>query len=256
MRTTPFTKALTFAAVCLASLPVFAQDKAPIESQTSKWETVASAGATLTRGNSEAFLGTVSATTTRKWEHDQMDLGAMLTFGKNKDQATEVTSRTADSYRGFAQYDRLFSEKVYGYARVEGLYDSIAAVNYRFTISPGAGYYVIKDKDMDLSFELGPGYVIQKLGGLRSSFATLRAGEKFHYNLSDRARVWETVEWLPKIEDFSNYIINAEVGVAADLNEAKSFSISLVLQDVYNSVPAVGRKENDMKLVGGLNYKF
>jgi putative salt-induced outer membrane protein YdiY len=256
MKTIPFANHTALLTLCFGVLSAFGQDQAPVGQQASKWQTTASAGVTLTRGNSETLLATLSAATQRKWEHDQLALGAMATYGKTKDQATDVTTRNADSYRGFIQYDQLFTERFYGYARVEGLYDSIAAINYRFTMSPGAGYYLIKEKTTDLSVEAGPGYIVQKLAGERSNFATLRAAEKFHHSLNDHARIWEMVEWLPKVEAFNNYIINAELGVAADLTQKKNLSLSVVLQDTYNSVPAEGRKTNDLKLIAGLNYKF
>jgi putative salt-induced outer membrane protein len=256
MRTTRLLKSLTLLALFLGNAPVFGQDKAPVQAQEHKWETIASAGATLTRGNSDTFLGAASIDLKRKWEKDLLSMGASMTYGKTTDQTTDVTTRNADSYRGFAQFDHLFTERLYAYARAEGLYDSISAINYRFTLSPGAGYYLIKEKKMDLTVELGPGYVFQRLAGERSEYATLRAAEKFHWSVSDRARIWELVEWLPKVEDFSNYIINAEIGVAADLNQSKNLSISVVFQDVYNSVPAAGRKENDLKMIAALNYKL
>jgi hypothetical protein len=58
------------------------------------------------------------------------------------------------------------------------------------------------------------------------------------------------------VDDFNNYIINAEAGVAADLTAKKNLSLSVVAQDTYNSVPAPGRKNNDLKLIASLNFKF
>src|SRR6185436_6797840 len=47
------------------------------------WETVASAGVTLTRGNSETFLGTVGINSQRKWSSDEILLGASGGYGEN-----------------------------------------------------------------------------------------------------------------------------------------------------------------------------
>lgn len=254
------THAKWFAAICLAiagSITVQAQTNAPVEKKEKpKWRSSASLGLTLTRGNSETFLATAAASTDRKWAKNEMSLGADMTYGKTKDQTTGVTSRNADSYHGYAQYNRLFTERLYGFGRVEGLYDSIANIKYRATLSAGAGYYLIKTTNTDLSVELGPGYIFQKLGPDTSNFATLRVGEKFHHALSDRARIWEMAEWLPKLEDFNNYIINAEIGLEASLTKDKKFTLRTYLQDTYNSVPAPGRKDNDMKWVTAIAYNF
>ena len=116
--------------------------------------------------------------------------------------------------------------------------------------------YFVKNKTVDLSGELGPGYIIQSLGGQESDFATLRVGEKFHYALTDRARIWQTFEWLPQVDKFDNYIVNAEIGIEADITPDKKISLRSFLQDTYNSQPAAGLKKNDMKLVTALAYKF
>ena len=68
--------------------------------------------------------------------------------------------------------------------------------------------------------------------------------------------MWETAEWLPSLKNFSHYIVNAEVGVEADLSKDKKWALRTYLQDTYNSVPAPGRKNNDLKLVAAVAYKF
>jgi len=74
--------------------------------------------------------------------------------------------------------------------------------------------------------------------------------------LSDRARVWQTAEFLPQVDDLNNYIINAEVGIEADLNTTGKLALRAYLQDTYNNVPAKGREKNDAKLVAAIAYKF
>lgn len=242
--------------VIAGSIAVQAQTTPVEKKEKPKWQSSASLGMTLTRGNSETFLAAAAASTDRKWDRNEISLGADMTYGKTKDQTTGVSTRNADSYHAYGQYNRLFTERLYALARVEGLYDSIANIKYRATLSVGVGYYLIKETNTDLSVEFGPGYIFQKLGPDESNFATLRAGEKFHHALSDRARIWEMAEWLPKVEDFNNYIINAEIGIEADLTKNKNFTIRSYVQDTYNSVPAPGRKDNDMKWVTAIAYKF
>ena len=82
----------------------------------------------------------------------------------------------------------------------------------------------------------------------------LRLGERFEYKFIGGSKVWENVEYIPKIDDFGNFLVNAEVGVSAPIN--KGLSVSLVLQDTYKSVPAAGKEKNDLKLIAGLSYNF
>ena len=67
---------------------------------------------------------------------------------------------------------------------------------------------------------------------------------------------FRSAEWLPQVDKFKNYIINAEIGIESDLRTDKKLSLRTYLQDTYNSVPATGRKKNDVKLVAAIAYKF
>jgi len=192
--------------------------------------------------------------TGRKWDHNELSLGADAVYGESK--VNGVTSRNADSVDGFAQYNRLFTERLYGYGRVDALHDEIADIKYRVALSPGAGYYFIKEKKTDFSLEVGPGYVIEELGTNEESYATLRVGDKFHQQISGQARIWETAEWLPQVDKFKNYIVNAEIGIEADLTADKKLALRAVLQDTYNNEPAAGRQKNDAKLITAIAYKF
>ena len=137
---------------------------------------------------------------------------------------------------------------------MDALHDAIADVEYRVTLSAGAGYYFVKTTNTMLSAEVGPGYVFEKLGSDDNSYVTLRVGEKFTQKLSSHSRLWQSAEFLPQVSDFSNYIVNAELGVEADINT--HLSLSTVLQDTYKNHPATGRKKNDLKLIAGVKYKF
>ena len=85
---------------------------------------------------------------------------------------------------------------------VDALHDGIADVEYGVTLSAGAGYYFVKTTNTVLSGEVGPGYVFEKLGSNERSYATLRVGEKFTQELSSHARLWQSAEFLPQVDDF------------------------------------------------------
>ena len=226
----------------------------PVAEDKSPWERSAHVGATLTEGNSDTLLVTANIVGSRKWDEHELALGADAAYG----EVEQV--KNAESLHGFAQYNRLFSERLYGYARVDALHDDIADVDYRFTIGPGAGYYFIKRKDeaaktaTSLSAEVGPSFVIERVGGESDQYLALRIGEKFEHQFSDKARVWQMAEILPQVDDFENFIVNAEIGAESALTER--LTLKVYLQDTYDNQPAPGRKKNDIKLVSALGYKF
>lgn len=223
-----------------------------------KWVSDVSAGLTLVRGNSDTTLATLTAATDRKTDVNEWSLGADATYGEARVTANGVTtsSTTAQQADAFLQYNQLFTPRFYGYARVEGFHDDVADVHYRLTVGPGLGYYLVKNKISDFSLEFGPGFISQELGSERENYATLRGAEKFHLQLSDRARVWETAQIDPDVENWGNYIVVAEFGVEADLAANKSLSLQCYLDDTYDSEPAVGRLKNDAKTVVAIDYKF
>src|SRR5215471_1041702 len=236
---------------------VHAADAAVATNVPPHWESVAAAEMALTRGNSDSFLATVSINSTRKWTKEEVLLGAGAGYGDTttKNAAGEnTTTKTQDFLRGFGQWNHLFTERFYGGVRVEGLHDDIADINYRFTISPLVGYYFVKRTNTFLSGEIGPSFVFQQLGENTDSYVALRLGERFEHKFNGGAKIWETLEWIPQVDEFHNWILNAELGVSAPI--MKSLDVRLVAQDTYNNQPAEGRLKNDLKLLAGIGYRF
>lgn len=221
---------------------------APAAAPSPAWESSAFMGLTLTSGNSDSVLVTANAKTSKKDKQNEWAFGADGSYGENDSE------KNSETLHGFGQYNRLFNDRLFGYLRLDALHDGIADVDYRITVSPGIGYYLIKKQTTSLAVELGPGYVFEQRGGQDDSYATLRVAERFEHKLSDRARVWQSAEFLPDVGDFENYVVNFEAGIAASIT--KNMELSIVLQDNYVNQPAAGRKCNDVKLISGVTYKF
>jgi hypothetical protein len=254
----------TLAVCCIAasllSATLRAEDaqKPPEPPKKKLWESVASVDLTLTRGNSRSFLATASINTHRKWgDSDELLLGGAAGYGNStvKDSTgQDVSNETQDYIKAFGQFNHLFTERFYGGLRVEGLHDNVADINYRITVSPLAGYYFIKHTNTFLSGEVGPTLVDQELGHHTSTYMGLRVGERFEHKFDGGAKIWENVEWIPQVDKFDNWILNAEVGVSAPIT--KSMDVRLIGQDTYNNQPATGRLKNDLKLLAGIGYRF
>ena len=250
---------LLFSASLIITCHGLAQDAPkPAEPPPKKvWESVASVDMALTRGNSKSFLATATLNTKRSWESDELLLGAAAGFGNStvKDASgQQTTSETQDYLRGFGQFNHLFTERFYTGLRVEGLHDNVAGINYRITVSPVAGYYFIKHTNTLLSAEAGPSLVDEELGHHTSTYLGFRVGERFEHKFDGGAKVWETLEWIPQVDKFDNWILNAEVGVSAPIT--KALDVRLVAQDTYNNQPALGRLKNDLKVLAGIGYRF
>jgi putative salt-induced outer membrane protein YdiY len=223
---------------------------------TYPWKSSVALGVTIARGNTDTTLASITLSTEKKWPQNDLVFGGDGLYGETKNPDQQKYTESAEVIHGYSQYNRTITDGLYGYARIDGFHDGIADIKYRITLAPGIGYYFISNKVADLSAEIGPGYIREQLDGETESFATLRVGEKFHYNISAHAKAWETIEYLPQVDRFNNYIVNAELGIEAALNKSSNLSLRSVLDDSYNNVPAVGRLKNDLKLITSLVYKF
>lgn len=212
------------------------------------WESSISLGLTATAGNVNSALATGNFRTHKKTPLDEWNLGLDAAYG-------EVSSvKNNETLHGFVQYNHLFSERWYGYMRGDALHDAIADVGYRFTFSPGAGYYFIKDKETSLAGEAGPAILYEKLDDEYHTYPTLRLAERFEHKFDGHARLWQNVEFLPPFTGPRNFLVNAEVGVETPLT--KHLSLQTYVQDSYANRPAPGFKDNDVKLVSALAVKF
>lgn len=223
-----------------------------------QWVTSAALGATLTRGNSDTTLVSAEVRTEDKWDaFNDLTLGANGLYGTQRSPGASSATETADLLHGFVQYNRVFAaDKLYGFLRVDGLHDGIADIQYRLTTSPGIGYYVVKEKNTEVGVEAGPGWIDEKLGDHYENFGVFRLAERIRQTISDRARAWEMLEYLDEMDKLDNYIVNAEIGIEADLTKKKNLSLRVTLDDNYNNEPAAGRLKNDLKLITAIAYKF
>jgi putative salt-induced outer membrane protein YdiY len=246
------------AAICLTGGIV--SNPTRVEAQaTNHWETVANVGVTLTRGNSDNFLATAGIDTKRKWSTDEVLLGVNGGYGENtKHQPSpppDTTTKTDQYVKGYGQWNHLFNERNYAGVRADGLYDEIAGIDYRVTVSPLYGHYFIKNPKTFLSGEIGPSIVFENTATADSTiFFAFRIGERFEHKLNERTKIWETAEWIPQIDNINNWVLNVEIGVSSALT--KYLALQVKVLDTYDREPVPGRRENDLKLIAGLAYKF
>jgi putative salt-induced outer membrane protein YdiY len=248
------------------SLPAYGQDAAAPapDEKKSKWESSAGVGLTLTQGNSESVTATASAVSNYKADKDEIAIGISAGYGEARPRKTDTNrdpemEKNTEFLKAFGQYNRLFSDRLFGYGRVDALHDDISDVQYRVSLSPGVGYYFAKQPNFTLAGEVGPGYVFEKVGSTSNDYLSLRIAERLEWKFSDTARLWQSLEFVPEVEDFENYILTFELGVAAALT--KKLELRVVFTDVYDSEPAVypwGERyeRNDIKVTASLNYKF
>jgi putative salt-induced outer membrane protein YdiY len=220
---------------------------APVEKKN-PWVVSASAGLTITRGNAETVVGNVGIEASKKWTKSDLRLGADFAYGDN------AGVKNTEIFRAYGQYNYNFTDRLYAGFRVDFLYDGIAAIDYRVTVSPSIGYYFIKKERTYFRGEFGPSFIAQSLAGVTDEFITLRLAERFEHKFSDKAKIWQEAEVLPQIDDWENVLVNAEVGAEAAMTTKLALQTKIIFN--YQNQPAAGRKRDDLRWITGVKYTF
>lgn len=241
------------ALLTIASIVTWAQGAKADDITTTNWHGNVAFGLSLARGNSDTFLMNASALAAREWNQNELKFGVDGQYGLNNWGQSNQT-QSADSIHGFGDYKRLLTERLYGDVNVDGTHDDLADLRYRLIIGPAIGYYFIKSDATKVNGEIGPSFIDEKLGSNTLSYVTLRVTEHAEHSFNKGSKIWEQVDYLPQVDDFNNYLVNSEVGAEAALNA--HFSLRIVAKDQFNSMPAAGRKENDITLISALVYKY
>ncbi len=245
----------TLAAELSTNAPAATKPPAIPPKPPSPWQSTASVTASVSRGNADTLLMGAALTSLRKWDKNEIALGADATYGSNSDPTTRKETTTAQNYGLHAQYNRtLTTDRIYLGLLSEARQDRIASVDYRATVAPAFGYYAITNGSVKLKLENGPAFVFERLRGSgTANYLTLRLFEEVQWKIYD-ATIIQNMEYLPQVADFGNFVINFNLVLSTKISEKASANITF--QDFYRSVPAPGRRSNDLRLMAGISYSF
>jgi len=220
---------------------------------TNQFKTTLSAGATMTDGNSDTKQANASLVTEGEKEGlGSVRAGIEANYGQNT--VSNQDNTTVNNARFFANVKKTITPKTFGYLDGSVLHDEIADIDYRATLGPGLGVYLVKNDRTSLSVEAGPSYVWEKVEGVSDDYLALRFAERLDQALGASAKLWQSAEYLPKADDFGDYLLNTELGVQAAMTTR--VSLRVVLQDKYDSTPGTGLEKSDLTLIAGIGVKL
>lgn len=205
-------------------------------------------GATINDGNTDNSLGNVSLTLDHKPSDKKASrLAIDWAYGETDSVKTTEKGKVA------AEHKYIVTDRSYITLNASAEYDDIADVDYRWLASPGVGYYLMKDDAASLFVEAGVGVLGEKKGDIdQGEKIVFRAAERYERVTEMNAKYWQSVEYIPHIDDADIYILNAEIGVEAPVSE--KLNIRLAVKDTYDSNPAAGLKHNDVTFIAALAY--
>jgi putative salt-induced outer membrane protein YdiY len=221
-----------------------------------KWKGTISAGITSTHGNTKTESITGSANLSKRTQKDRTILSADYAKSKqnNKDTGEELTIE--DWWRAHAKYDYFFSKKMYGY--LDGRYekDAIAELERRVAVGIGGGYQWIESADMNFSTELGLASLYEKYNNQTDSNSEMSAQLGYHFDKKLRKNLLfiNDLTYYPALEKPSNYYLTTTAELRTNLNRAMFMNFKAILD--YDSTPAIGAHNTDVKYFLGLGYSF
>ncbi len=218
-----------------------------------EFESSLNLGLTLTEGNSETILGNAALVSEGTFSSgSSLRAGVEGNYGESRIDDTRQT--TVENVRGFTHYRKNVSKRWYAALNAAALYDKIAEIDYRAILGPALGGYLIRRDNLTLSAEIGPSYVWEKVSRESDDYLALRIAERLEYELSETAKIWQSAEFIPKTEDFEDFLVTAEVGVNSAMTSR--MQLRVVLQLSHDSTPGADLEKNDFTLISGLGIRL
>lgn len=257
---------LTLAGLARAADPVVSKEILGKDKSTVKGGTLLFLGANATDGNSETTVLNAELL-----KDGVCPFGNDYTIGASYNYGEAAGDKNVENAKAVAALRRMINDPLYGYVKADALNDDIAGIDYRITVGPGLGTYLVKNDQRELGLEAGATWVKEKTTSeevhmhedgvtevhtttTEDDYFALRVADTFKQTLSPTSRAWQTAEWLPEFSDFSNYLLNAEVGIEADITAG--ISLRVLAKDTYDSEPAAGREKNDLSVIAGLGVRL
>jgi len=211
----------------------------------------------LNRGNTNtATLGASANALLRRDDgiiDDSTALGSDYNYGNTGRGSNKVT--TTDNVDAHAQYDRFLDPQFYWYGNVGYAHDRIANLNVRVTPGVGAGYQWFETPAFNFSTEGGASYVYEDYqnDGIDQK-EDFRLAYHLDKKLNDKVSVFQDTEYLAAFQNPADYLLNADVGIRADLT--KSFFAQFKVVYKRNDEPAPGALKDDLAFLLGVGWAF
>jgi putative salt-induced outer membrane protein YdiY len=213
-------------------------------------------GGLLMRGNTYSDSINFGIDLSRTTKQDVIAVNAEYLYGRSKDRTTGLTTTTANTWNGELKYDYNFTKKVYGFADVQVGADQLAFYDLRFVPSAGVGYHWITKPDFTFTPEAGIAWVFEHFtnGTPERKDFSLKLAYHLTKKFNDNVNLFHNFDYFPSVENGRNYLVDADLGIHADLT--KKFFTEFKVVWNYDSNPAIGALKNDERFELNVGYKI
>lgn len=213
------------------------------------WDATADAGATVSRGNTDAVDVTLVFAAKRSG----------LRFDHLFDVNTANSSARGDVTRDHLdiEYDlrRKYGDKWYAVGNFEFFRDAIKDIDRRYTSGIGGGYAILASERGALTTDIGMSQVLEESMSARESNPALRWGVDFNrWIVPEQLEVFHTHQLLGVLDSDRGLFWDSGTGVRLYLSEHWNMSVRLDVQ--HETQPTPGRRKTDATSMIAIGAKF
>lgn len=221
----------------------------PVTTTLSPWDVTAAAGLGMSRGNNDTLnLSAQFLATYLKDSNEGL-------FGVDYAYAETGSDTTVNNLHIFGAYNRtLGSGPLYAGILADGWHDEIADLNYRISLMPTLGVYLIKNDRTVLALEGSAGYVWEDQGDVSRDYWGYRLGQRFTHRTESGIKFNESVSWSPEFQDSENWQLVAQAGFAVPVST--HWAVGASARYTYDNQPAADREKDDLAVLATLNYSL
>jgi putative salt-induced outer membrane protein YdiY len=227
-----------------------------------KWRGNAGAALSMSSGNTRSDSLNVTADSLRATADDKLSLTAEMLFSRA--EANGVTSTSANQWRARGRYESNISTTMYGFGGLDFSHDQIRLLVLRSEVSAGVGYHLVATEADQSNIFAGANYRSDQYSGsgitvngsLRTSINATEflIGEESTHALSEATSLKQRLTVNANQSSDAGNRIALEIKLATALNG--KLSLTVTLQDRYDTQAQAPIKRNDVVLFTGLSARF
>lgn len=175
------------------------------------------------------------------------ELNLVYTYGETNG------SKTEEGVTYGLEYNRDLTDRLFGYAQIQGSNDEFAGVTNDTFVGLGLGYRVVDTNTQQWSIQGGPGYRTANLFGSTSGFeeAAFSIGSAYSISLNNAAVITMDTDIISS--DADTVVFN-DIAVSVALSDALALRTSLLTE--FHTDPAPGFDDTDNTLGMAIVYNF
>lgn len=227
-----------------------------------QWRGNGGAALSISSGNTRSSSLNLTTDAARLTADDKLSLYGQVLASRS--QSNGVISTTANQWLAGTRYDYNITPEMFGFGGLDFSHDQIKLLSLRSVVSGGLGYHMIKTPENQWDVFGGVAYRTDKYNGLGVSInnemvtklhaTELLLGEESAHKLTESTSIKQKLVVSPNLSSSKGVRATFDIGLLVALN--KTMSLSVTLQDRYDSLSQAPIKKNDILFFTGINVKF